>query len=43
MVVFLGKLGKLNWFRCRFCGIEFSVEDGDEFVICPCCLAEGEI
>lgn len=23
---FLGTLGNLNWFRCRYCGSEFSIK-----------------
>jgi hypothetical protein len=26
-LMFLGKLGKRLWFRCRNCGLEFSVEE----------------
>lgn len=26
----LGSLGKLDWFRCRACGMEFSVERDDD-------------
>ena len=27
--VFMGSLGRLDWFRCRNCGMEFSQEDAD--------------
>ncbi len=23
---FMGTLGRLDWFRCRYCGMDFSVE-----------------
>lgn len=40
VLVFLGRLGNLDWFRCRDCGMEQSVEvedvsfnfDGDDYV-----------
>lgn len=29
----LGKLGKLYWFRCRNCGMEFSKDEKDVVII----------
>lgn len=26
---FMGRLGALYYFRCRYCGMEFSMVDGD--------------
>jgi hypothetical protein len=27
---FLGQLGNLEWYRCRYCGAEFSVKTEDD-------------
>ena len=42
--MFLGRLGKLLWFRCRDCGTDYHVAtDEHETVACPACgRVEGD-
>lgn len=33
LLVLLGKLGRLVWFRCRDCGMEFGKDEKDVVII----------